>query len=775
MNPDQMRIQEILTNLLNQRIDITNQDISLINKICMEFLNDQNSDLSTVKNILMISNILYNNTSREILPLEDGVYDLVVAKYNRMTNNQSPVGAPPVELKTESNVNLDSSKLDQQLVTPFHIIDNDMMYYDNFVANNVRPEDYEIHDDTTLIDNIVRNSAHSYPELVGTLHKCKFVLNRDAELAGADKSDSVMIFERDFLYPTYQTAYQFAYQKNQSVSMIAELKYDGVSIEMEVAGDSVISAISRGDTANDEASDLTPIFEGYKFVRAKDIDPSAKFGIKFEAIITFDNLARMEQMFGKKYKNARVAIIGILGSKDARRYRDLITLVPIRTAGLNIHDPVQEVEFLNKYYSNGVLMKYAVLRGDYVSLLFQVNKFKNEAQFMRPYLNFMYDGIVLSYTDPDLKEILGRVNSIDNWSMAVKFDALEKNTYFYGYKYTVGQNGLITPMAYFAPVEFNGSIHDKTTVHSYKRFKKLALKEGDIVTIKYVNDVICYLSKPEISYNIENPNPEIEFPLTCPVCGSHLMTSDTEDNAYCPNQNCDGRRIARVSNMLKKLNIKDFGRSYLEKLNITDLRSFMNLDRSLCNSIIGTVMTDKLFERIEELKSKPYPDYRLVGSLGFSSISIETWRSILKVVQLEDIISMPKSKLKDRLTIIKGISNARAKVISDERSFFINDLKLIASMSNVERSYCLDYNPVDNRTQVRFTGFRSKDLENAFNSLGYDADGEKGVTKKTKILVIPYQGFTSNKLSKISPDCIVLDESQAWSFINSMTPKQSYS
>ena len=250
------------------------------------------------------------------------------------------------------------------------------------------------------------------------------------------------------------------------------------------------------------------------------------FGIKFEAIITYDNLARIAQQFGKVYKNARVAIIGILGSRDARMYRDFITLVPIRTGGLNFTDPVQEIEFLNTYYSNGVGMRYAVLTSsDYTTLLYRVKRFKDEAEYMRRYLGFMYDGVVINYADPDVKRNLGRQNSIDLWSMAIKFNALEKNTYFYGYKYTIGQDGRITPMAYFAPVEFNGSIHDKTTVHSYKRFKDLGLKIGDIVSIKYVNDVICYLSKPDITYNRENPNPVLEFPTHCPSCGSPLMFS----------------------------------------------------------------------------------------------------------------------------------------------------------------------------------------------------------------------------------------------------------
>lgn len=773
------RIKEILATLKNGIIDISLSDVQTMNSICTAFINNQTSNLDVIKDIIEISNILYNNTSRTILPLEDGLYDLVVAKYNVVTGNKAPVGAIPVDIdRTNIVEDLDDELLDKSndgmvdvvTIIPDH---SNMIYYDRIAMTNKPLEsDYAYHEDNTLIDNITRGTAHSYPELVGTLHKCKFVTLAEARSVNADEDNSVMIFDRDFLAPNFKTVFNIYASKNMPVSLIAELKYDGVSIEMEVAGDTVISAISRGDTANDEASDFTPIFKGYKFARAANIDPSTKFGIKFEAIITYENLQRMSEMFGKTYKNARVAIIGILGSRDARKYRDFITLVPIKTAGLNITDPVQEVNFLNTYYSKDVPMKYAVLQAPtntipmncYTSLMYQVEKFKSEAEFMRPYLNFMYDGVVISYTDPDVKNFYGRKNSIDLWSMAIKFGALSKNTYFYGYKYTVGQDGRITPMAYFAPVEFNGTIHDKTTVHSFKRVKTLGLKKGDVVNIKYVNDVICYLTNPMIKFNTDNPNPVIEFIDHCPCCGTPLYVSDSEDSAYCPNFNCPGRVIARVSNMLKKLNIKDFGRAYIEKLGIDSFHSLLNCDKQKAISIIGQTMADKLFDRINTIKTKKYPDYRIIGAIGFSNISIDRWKCILCEININSLINLKDKELYNTLNAINGIGPTIAKTIVHERADFISDLKLICSMPNIYSTCGNRYDAV----QVRFSGFRNKLLEGEFNALGFDADGDKSVTKKTQILVIPYEGFTSSKVKKAKEGCLILTESQAFEYIEQL-------
>ena len=49
--------------------------------------------------------------------------------------------------------------------------------------------------------------------------------------------------------------------------------------------------------------------------------------------------------------------------------------------------------------------------------------------------------------------------------------------------------------------------------------------------------------------------------------------------------------------------------------------------------------------------------------------------------------------------------------------------------------------------EIRFTGFRNLQLAEQLNTAGYDA-GDGSVTKKTDILLIPYEGFSSTKVSK---------------------------
>ena len=138
----------------------------------------------------------------------------------------------------------------------------------------------------------------------------------------------------------------------------------------------------------------------------------------------------LSKEFGLNYANARVAVIGLTSREDARRFLPFLTLVPIRTAGLNINERQTEIEFLNKYFSTEVDMKYAIMRGDYNQLLFQVKRFVDDAETLRPYMPFLYDGVVVSLIDPNLIKLLGRYNSVNKWSIAVKFEAEVKQTIF---------------------------------------------------------------------------------------------------------------------------------------------------------------------------------------------------------------------------------------------------------------------------------------------------------------------------------------------------------
>jgi DNA ligase (NAD+) len=672
---------------------------------------------------------------------------LLIVLYSKYRGSY-PVGAIPVIFESQVSDSLQTSvegKINPILELEQEKIDESLFLNDEQLFRVPEFNKYSYLKTPIIEDYYISkrtlNTAHMYPKLVGTLDKCKFVLNSQAIERGVFDDPKVSIFERDFIQKHIQMG---ILDPNRRFRMICELKYDGISVEAEVT-DHVISARTRGDTELDVASDITPILEGYQFRHARGVvDTSKPFGMKFEAIITYMNMERIASMRSREYKNPRNTIIGLFGSSDARQFRDYITLVPLATSIEDV-DRLTEVEFLNKYYNSGEYLRYVVIEGNYIEILFQVNKFVQEAEYMRSIIPFMYDGVVVSYIDDDLIKALGRENSVNKYSIAIKFNTMKKQTIFTGYSYTIGQNGIITPMINYNSVEFYGGVHTKSSGHSLNRFNSLQLKVGDIIDVEYVNDVMPYVTKPDNEHNRNNPNPPEQFITHCPECGSELIMSPSKKSIMCPNARCSGRKISRMVNMVKKLGFKGFSDEFLTRINKSSLNELFKIKKDELVPILGELTSQKFIDQVESLKNEPIFDYRIIGSLGFTNISIETWKLILKVISIEELVLLMDVDLYNKLVAINGIGPTIASTIINERELFFQDIILIQDMPNVIKT---TGSTEPTGKVIRFSGIRDQILCDKLNRDGHDAN-DSAVTKKTDILIIPnIPGYTSSKLTK---------------------------
>lgn len=755
-----MILRDIVNDLLAEHLTLCYNNRQFIDSEALRILNipDDNmtdKDIDDLVSLVTIGNITYNYTANIILPIEDGIYDMLVVKLKRVDFNKFTPGAPPlqfdqIELNRYAN---EANNIDY--IKPFMFMsDEDKKYeaemiYHEIIDNRVpltkdigliKP--FSIHENS-YISKRLRNIEHNYPELVGTLHKCKFVLDKDALDVGAYNEPNTTIFERDFIAPLINRG---IINTRDIYEMVMTLKYDGVSVEADVT-DKVISARTRGDTDNNEASDITPILGGYRFPKAPKLD--TPIGMKFEAIVRYDDLYRLNETFGTKYINGRTAIIGIMGSSDAWKYRDFITLVPLQVdasnIGLTFSDRVEEINFLNTYYSNKEYLRASVIQGNYSTLLYCIRRYVQEAEFAKSYIPFMYDGVVTEFLDNNIRKTLGRENNINQYAMAIKFNPLKKQTTFRGYSYTVGQDGSITPMIHYDPVEFIGSIHTKSTGSSLDRFNKLDLRIGDIINVTYVNDVMPYVTAVDIDANIPNHQreklPEEEFPTVCPYCGSELKISSSGASAFCPNLDCPGRSITRMSNMLAKMGVKNFSEAAIDSLKVDHFYQLYDLSLDQL-SILGPNNAIKFRAELDKLKTNPLPDYRIIGALGFTNIATKSWKLLFSKIRLDQIhniyLTGDLEGLRVILTNIKGIGPIKANTIIDEYSYFIKDIELI--MNN--HMYIETEINSQPDIQIRFTGFRDRELEQVLNSqVGIDCDGDAGITKQTAILLVPYSGY----------------------------------
>ena len=747
---------------------VTSENIRVMNDQAIILYNTEQLDEAQVeclKKILMICNVLYNRTDMTVLPIEDGFYDLLLEKYKKYDSNFQ-VGSAVVEFRNFIENDLDNPQTIAKpaviFMTPQREKDQTHQFiYDKLMRKGeviLNRDDYRANPpllQSAKITKRLHDTTHNHPDLVGTLDKAKFVLNQDAIDAGVFDDPNVVILERDF-FGKHISAGIIA--PLDEIEVVVELKYDGISVEADCTNE-VLSARTRGDTGIGEAADISPILSHYLFKHAdimKDKDP---IGVKFEAIMTKTNLSRFNEMRERSYANCRSAIVGLFGASDAYLYRDLITLVPLaidRADVPEIDNRLTEIELMNGLFrSHGEPLRYCYFKGTITEVLYLIKAFWDEAKVARDYLNFMYDGIVVSYLNENIRQRLGRINFINKYSMAVKFDPLTKQTIFRGYTFEVGQHGNITPMIHYDPVEFNGTIHTKSSGASFNRFQNLGLKYGEIIQVEYRNDVMPYVSKVECEANRRNTNPVAPFIDTCPICGSKLVTTDSGKSVICPNYDCPGRSISRMVNMFAKLNIKGFAEAAFKALGKTHLYELADITESEAKVALGEADGSAFFYEICKLVTEPQKDYMIMGSLGFTSVSYKKWEAILMKIRIRDLHDLYLKSNRDPVTFQYNIiqtlglkaGNVALTTVANEWGFFVKDIEFILSRMIILDSFGKD---TEGRIQVRFTGFRNQQIVEQLVKLGVDADDNAGVTKHTNILVIPYAGFLSTKVRKAS-------------------------
>lgn len=765
-----MTLEEIKNELFFGNLSVlTNEAYWLIAKKSLELLDKKDFkqgsiEASELKDLILIANVLYNRSDVQVLPIEDQVYDRLMEIYKKLDPNFQ-VGSYIVQYQSAVEEAFNSG-VRQRTVNPFEFLpkqekkDEVRQYYADqlnsfnkgrYTFQDVFYERNPIRDNGPLKKGTY-TTAHNHPSLVGTLDKAKFVLDADAIEKDLYEDPTVSILERDFFQKHLQMG---IIRPDQEIEMVLELKYDGISVEADCTNE-VLSARTRGDTGIGQAVDISDILAGYQFPR-NEVLKDRIVGVKFEAIINYIDLQRFNQARGKTYANCRTAMIGLFGSSDAYLYRDYITLVPLALDRENvpeIKNRMEEIELLNKLYcTKGEPLRYCYIKGTYEVCLFLIKKFLEECYAARSYMNFMFDGIVVSYLDEDIRARLGRVNYVNKYSIAVKFSPESKLTTFLGYTFNIGQSGNICPMIHYTPVDFFGTVHPKSSGASKGRFDELALRTGDIIEVTYTNDVMPYVRKVDCEQNRQNKNSLCEFPKVCPCCGALLEVSKSGDSARCPNWHCPERTVARLAATLDKLGISGFAEESIRRLDFRNFSDFLVTPEIYMREKLGEADGKKLFSSIEQLKMTPITDYQFMAALGFTKLGLSTWKKIFCTMDILAFINLMNDMSDMAYAVfqnIKGIGKSIVETICKEYDLFASDIELITQQCVVMH----DIYPSEEGLQIRFTGCRNNELEKELCMRGHDASGTSSVTKKTNILIIPYEGFTSTKTTKVSDQCV---------------------
>ncbi len=137
----------------------------------------------------------------------------------------------------------------------------------------------------------------------------------------------------------------------------------------------------------------------------------------------------------------------------------------------------------------------------------------------RDALPFDIDGIVYKVNRRDLQQQLGFKTREPRWAVAHKYPAQEQATRLNAIDIQVGRTGKLTPVAKLEPVFVGGTTVSNATLHNAFELRRKGVRVGDQVIVRRAGDVI-----PEVVGRMPGVRaqyvPNFAMPAACPVCGS---------------------------------------------------------------------------------------------------------------------------------------------------------------------------------------------------------------------------------------------------------------
>lgn len=213
----------------------------------------------------------------------------------------------------------------------------------------------------------------------------------------------------------------------------------------------------------------------------------------------------------------------------------------------------------------------------------QVASWFNHLLAVRHQLDYEIDGMVIKVDALELQSRLGTTTRAPRWAVAWKFPAVQVTTKMTGVEFQVGRTGAVTPVAILAPVNVDGVIVRRATLHNQDEIVRKDLRVGDQVLIQRAGDVIPEVIKPvpEARNGRELP---VVFPEYCPECTHRLVRPANEAVTRCPNPHCPAQRLQSLIYFAGRdgLDIEGLGKKNMEQLVknglVSDLPDIFNLN-----------------------------------------------------------------------------------------------------------------------------------------------------------------------------------------------------
>ena len=358
------------------------------------------------------------------------------------------------------------------------------------------------------------------------------------------------------------------------VEYAAELKFDGLAMNLRYEHGVLVQAATRGDgeTGEDVTQNVRTI--GSVPLRLQGASPEV-LEVRGEVFMRRDDFEalneRQRELIAKGAKNEKTFVNPRNAAAGAVRQLDPVN---VRKRPLSFFAyGLGEVKGWEVPATHAALLDALAVFGMPVSKDRVVAQgadglvaFHQAMGEKRDALPFDIDGVVYKVNSRALQQRLGFVSREPRWAVAHKYPAQEQATLLRGIDVQVGRTGKLTPVAKLEPVFVGGTTVSNATLHNVFELRRKGVRIGDTVIVRRAGDVI-----PEIVGRMPGERgayvPNFRFPksMRCPVCGSAVVREKggidyrCSGGLFCPAQRKEailhfaGRRAMDIEGLGDKL------------------------------------------------------------------------------------------------------------------------------------------------------------------------------------------------------------------------------
>jgi DNA ligase (NAD+) len=444
------------------------------------------------------------------------------------------------------------------------------------------------------------------------------------------------------------------------VDLVAEPKYDGLSLELVYDHGQLASAATRGDGTTGEdvtanARTIRSLPQRLREVAGEKVPDHMV--VRGEVLLFKKEFAefnrRAEEAGEKTFANPRNAAAGSLRQLDpqitARRPLSIFFWeLVISSGGL----PGTQWECLERMKSLGLKTCPESRRLKSVE---EAVAWHHELEKRRDDLPYEIDGCVFKVDSLAAHARLGVRAANPRWAVAYKFTPRQQTTRIVSIEAYVGRTGAVTPVATLEEVEIGGVKVTHVSLHNQDEVDRKDIRVGDTVLVERAGDVIPHVVQVVIEKRPAHAAP-YKLPAKCPVCGGPVEKPEGEAITRCTSNSCPAQLKESLKHWGSKhaADIDGLGDKIVDQLvdcalvhdvaELYDLKSEQVADLER----MGEKSAANLVEQIEASKKAALP--RIILGLGIRHVGRATADALaenfgsleaIAVASLDDLMAVP--------------------------------------------------------------------------------------------------------------------------------------